>query len=281
MKNMFDAAAALVMKIRGRHPSQMWGRVFDLSKKHLVDLQDYSMYIMPDDYVGSMILKDKIYEPHVTNVVKSILKEGDVFLDLGANLGYFSLLASRLVTNTGKVIAFEPNPQNQQLILTSILKNEASNVNLYPYAVSNTSCILRFTTVGSNGGVVTAFSQDQRHYLLVQAVVLDEILYREPRIDVVKIDIEAHEPSALRGMKALISKHKPTIITEFHPWAMQLNNPEAPVEYLRQIHDLGYKISVIEPSGNMLHFSSEEQVMNYWRSLNQETIHLDLLAQPM
>ncbi len=147
--------------------------------------------------------------------------------------------------------------------------------------LSDEATILRFTTVGSNGGVVTEHSKDQKHYLLVPAVVLDEILKNEVKIDLIKIDIEAHEPAAIRGMGNLIKRLKPKIITEFHPWAMELNNIEPPVAYLKQIYALGYKISIIEPSGNLLDVSSAEEIINYWGSLGQETLHLDLFAQPV
>jgi FkbM family methyltransferase len=279
IKSIIGAAGYLLAMLRGRHPSQMWGRVFDLRKKIFVDLSGYGVYVMPGDYIGDAILKAKAYEPHVTALIRTTLKKDDVFLDLGANVGYFTLLAASLVKDAGKVIAFEPNPQNQQLLYASIVKNGFSNIKVYPYAVSDSETLLRFTTVGSNGGVVTDFSKDQRYFLLVQAVVLDDMLTNEARIDVVKIDIEAHEPSAIRGMAALINRHKPKIITEYHPWAMQLNNAEAPLEYLQQIYSFGYSLSIIEPTGNLLAVSNADDIMHYWETLDNETAHLDLFAQ--
>ena len=272
--------SVLLNTLRGR-PTFQWGRVFDLRRKKLIKLSGFNLFVMPNDYIGRSIMDTKTYEPHVTNLVKGILKEGDVFLDVGANTGYFTMLAASLVKANGKVIAIEPNPQNLQLIYSSLLENHLSNVAIYPYAASDQATILRFTTVGSNGGVVTEHSKDQKHYLLVPAVVLDEILKNEVKIDLIKIDIEAHEPRAIRGMGNLIKRLKPKIITEFHPWAMELNNIEPPVAYLKQIYALGYKISIIEPSGNLLDVSSAEEIINYWGSLGQETLHLDLFAQPV
>ena len=278
---IFGCPRYVLRILRREGASQMWGRVFDLSKKVLVNLNEFQLFVMPNDYIGRSILELKSYEPHVTTVIRRTLKEGDVFLDIGANIGYFTMLASSLVKASGKVIAFEPNPQNLQLIYSSLLESHVENVAIYPYAVSDAATILRFTTVGSNGGVVTKHSRDQRHYLLVPSVVLDEILRNELRIDLVKIDIEAHEPAAIKGMEGLIKKLRPKIITEFHPWAMQLNNIAPPVAYLEQIIDLGYKLSIIEPSGNCLEVSSADEILNYWKSLGKETAHLDLFAQPL
>lgn len=270
----------LIDLLRGRHAFQMWGRVFDLRKKKLIDLGEFGLFVMPDDYIGRSIISIKNYEPHVTSLIKNLLKAGDVFLDVGANIGYFTMLAATLVGKHGKVIAIEPNPQNLQLIYSSLLENKLTNVAIYPYAASNEAAILRFTTVGSNGGVVTKHSKDQQHFLLVPSVILDEVLKDEARIDLIKIDIEAHEPAAVRGMEKLIKKCRPRIITEFHPWAMELNNIDPPVAYLKQIYDLGYQVSIIEHSGKLLAVSCAEEILGYWRSLNQETAHLDLFAQP-
>jgi len=265
---------------RGMDTSQMWGRVFNLDQKKLVRLDGFDLYVMPNDYIGFSIMRNKNYEPHVTNLIKNVLGRDDVFLDIGANVGYFTMLASSIVKGSGKVIAFEPNPQNLQLIYSSVQQNCAENIDIYPYAVSNTASILRFTTVGSNGGVVTKDSKEQKHFLLVQSVVLDVILKDEAKISLIKIDIEAHEPFALKGMAELIKRHRPKIITEFHPWAMRLNNTGDPSEYLDQIVGLGYKLSIINPTGVLMDVSCSHDVTLHWESLGVETIHLDLFAQP-
>jgi FkbM family methyltransferase len=222
-KKYFKKMPYYIWKVlrRGR-PSQMIGRIFDLRKKRLVKLNGFQLFVMPNDYIGRSIIESKTHEPEVTAVIRRVLKEGDVFLDIGANIGYFTMLASSLVRASGKVIAFEPNPQNLQLIYSSLLESHVENVTVYPYAVSDKATILRFVTVGSNGGVITDKSNaaGSPHHLLVPSVVLDEILKNELKIDLIKIDIEAHEPAAIRGLEGLIKKLRPRIITEFFPWAM-------------------------------------------------------------
>jgi FkbM family methyltransferase len=262
-------------------PEKMWGRVFDLQKKEIATLGDFGLFVMPNDYIGRSILSAKQYEHHVTKVVRDILKPGGVFLDLGANLGYFTMLGASIVGESGKVIAFEPNPQNQQLIFESIAHNKFKNVHLFPLAASDRSSILRFTTVGSNGGVVTENSSVQTFYMFVQAVPLDKILSDEPRIDLIKMDIEAHEPFALKGMENTIRRLKPHIITEFHPWAMKLNNTQPPIEFLEQLKNLDYSLFVIEPTDGSLSSALEpHQIIERWKSQADETVQIDLLAKP-
>ena len=109
---------------------------------------------------------------------------------------------------------------------------------------------------------------------------MDVILKDEAKISLIKIDIEAHEPFALKGMVELIKKHRPNIITEFHPWAMKLNNLGEPIAYLDQLYGLGYKLSIIKPSGELMDVSCSREVILFWESLGVETIHLDIFAQP-
>jgi FkbM family methyltransferase len=264
--------------LRRMAPGQMWGRKFDLDKAQLVGLKGFSLYVMPNDYIGASIIQSKVYEPHVTRQIERLLKRGDVFLDIGANMGYFSMLASKIVDVDGKVLAFEPNPTNVQLILRSLQEGRIKNVLVYPLAASNSRQVLRFTNVGTNAGVVTQHSRMQRCDFLAQSVALDDVLGAEQRVDLIMIDIEAHEPFALLGMQRLIARCRPTIITEYHPWAMRLNNVEAPETYLGRIFDLGYRISVIVGSGELRDVSSAEEVTQYLKSLQSETAHLDLLA---
>jgi FkbM family methyltransferase len=191
-----------------------------------------------------------------------------------------------MVGESGKVIAFEPNPQNLQLIYSSIIENQFQNITVYPLAVSDSRQVLRFVTVGSNGGVTTDPSVYGENYqMLVQAMKVDDLLQSEPKIDIIKIDIEAHEFFAIRGMEQTLKKHKPTIFTEFHPWAIRLNYPIEPEEYLKQLINYDYRLSIIEASGNIVSAPNSKFVMSYWQGLKNklksDTVHIDLMAEPM
>jgi FkbM family methyltransferase len=246
----------------------------------LVDIKKFKIYAMKSDAeVGRGIIQSQAYEPHVTNILTEILNSGDVFLDLGANIGYFSLLAATIVQVSGKVISFEPNTQNLQLFYASILENKLKNIIVYPFAVSDSARIMKLTSFGSNGFLEipqSSFANTQ----FLQSVTVDELLQNEERFDVVKMDIEGYEPLALRGMDKIIKKHKPIILTEFNPWHIKQRTQIEPQAYLKQLARYGYDLYIIEPSGCSTLAPNTDSVMNSWGKLGNDKRHLDLIAQP-
>lgn len=94
---------------------------------------------VPTDQIGTFIYLFGIWEPHVTAWISSRLKPGDVFVDVGANLGYYSLLASRLVGETGKVIAVEASPSICEMLKTNVALNGATNISTINMAVTEKS----------------------------------------------------------------------------------------------------------------------------------------------
>jgi FkbM family methyltransferase len=250
-----------------------------------VEAGGFAIHVDADDpYIGRQIAQQAVYEPHVTAVLKRELKPDSVFLDVGANMGWFTLLAASLLRE-GRVIAVEPNPGNLQLLCQGILANGFHNVAVYPYAASDAASILQLNFHRSNGNVAPATTvKDSLTY--VPAARLDDLLRDEPRIDVVKIDIEGHEPIALRGMAELISRHRPIILTEFHPRLIRDLSGLDPADYLRAFQDPRYWLSIVEENGTEVGCQSHEQVMAYWSDLNRRSgggdmDHLDLVARPL
>ena len=134
----------------------------------------------------------------------------------------------------------------------------------------------------SNGAVTTG-GAGERGGNYVRAVVLDALLAQEPRLDVVKMDIEGHEPIALRGMTQTLTRHHPVLFFEFHPRLMQENFQQDGREYLRALLALGYRLAVIPEHGEELPLGEVEQVMDYWRQNNArlglvDEAQLDLVA---
>src|SRR5258707_7107448 len=103
----------------------------------LVNLGEFRMFVRLDDWlIGARILVRRSYEKYVADVMRPLVKPGTVLLDLGANLGYFTLLGASRVGGQGQVIAFEPNPANCALIRASVARNGFQNVVLYRKTVA-------------------------------------------------------------------------------------------------------------------------------------------------
>jgi len=253
-----------------------------LRKATRVSLKDYALYLDPDDVdVTRGIAEGQIYEPHVTKVLKRELKPDYVFVDVGCNIGWFLLLAASMLSS-GKVIGVEPNPRNLQILFHSIAENGFSNVTVLPYAATDQQKLLQLSGHAAYGYVHSVDGSDAEY---VNGMPLDELVGREPKIDVVKIDIEGHEPIAFRGMRGLIKTHRPVIFSEFHPRLIKDFSRLQPQDYLHDMAALGYRLMVIDFQGNEIAFDKTEQIMDYWRIQNEkygsgDTMHLDLIARP-
>jgi FkbM family methyltransferase len=246
----------------------------------LVHLPSFKLFCRSSDLdVGRQIIQTQSFEPHIASVLKDVLMPGGVLVDLGANIGYFSLMAATLVGPTGKVISFEPNARNLGLFYASIVENDMKNIIVMPVAASYSSQIHRLQSFGSNG-FLEAPTPGQMGVQYIQAVVLDEILLSVPRIDAFKMDIEGFEPFALRGMLKIIDKHKPVLVTEFSPWHIEHRCGLPPQEYLDHLAAIGYRLSIIESSGRVTPAKDPAAIMKFWSALQNDKMQLDLIARP-
>jgi FkbM family methyltransferase len=165
------------------------------------------------------LLEDGRWEPLETGIVESELKEGDVVLDIGANIGYYTLLASRRVGPSGRVFAFEPDPRNFALLRKNLRANGCTNVHVERKAVSDCSGTIRLYLDKLNKGDHTIYDVGGRHAIEVGAVRLDDYFSGSAgKIDLIKIDVQGAEGKVLRGMRGLLERNKQVrIITEFWP----------------------------------------------------------------
>ena len=249
-------------------------------KPHLVELDGFKIHVRADDSaVGADIERNRRYEPYVEQEMRPHLNEGCVLLDIGANIGYFTLLGASLVGTTGKVIAFEPVPDNCELIRLSYAVNGFENVVLYPHAVLDREQECAFLMDGSDASLI---EQAAPANSLATSVVLDQVLSREERIDVVKMDIEGSEARAWLGMRNIIARHRPIVFTEFHPEALASVSKVEPVDYLRSIEAAGYQLFVLRRDGPRSESPEDpDTIMALYAQLRPlGHTHLDLVAYP-
>lgn len=171
------------------------------------------------DLVTQAILVNGIWEPRITAIVSGALQKGNVFIDVGAHVGYYSLLASQRVGSTGKVIAIEPNPPTLDRLRRNIHLNGASNIVVEPVACTDVGRTLRFFQADlENTGGSSLASQNARgaKQISVAGVPLDKIVESLglSHVDFVKIDVEGAEMQVLGGMTNILAKYRPKIVIE-------------------------------------------------------------------
>ncbi len=249
-----------------------------------IQMPEFQIFVRRNDYfIGAMIARWKQYEPGVTQIVTNHLAHGYTFVDVGANIGFFSMVAASKVGKTGKVYSFEPNPSNCDLIrMSTEINGYGEIVELHSAAVAEAKGELNFTIPGidSNGRVVNSdeVARGAVETLIVQAVTLDDVLGSVPRIDLMKIDIEGAEARAWRGMQTIIQHHQPRIVFEFSPILLQHTSGVDPAEFLEEVQAT-YDLFIIAPEGVIASKPDTiPHIMNMYEKSNLS--HLDLFANP-
>jgi len=247
----------------------------------LAELPSFRLYVSPSDWaVGKPILESRVHEPHVTGILKHILAPGMTLLDIGANIGYFTMLARSIVGQTGKVWAFEPNPLNCTLLHLSLAANSFQDVEIFPFALADSPRLFVYDAQGSNG-TITPYGGDPAALsarTVIRSVVLDDVL-RPDRCDVLKIDVEGAEFLALQGGVNLIRTHHPVIFTEFSPPALRNVSGVSGEQYLQFLFSEGYRVNVINATSALVECGDDSgKVMKHFE--NAHVSHIDLLAIP-
>ena len=208
--------------------------------KIIRDVQGHKMLLDQLDTLG--LAKNGIYEPFETEVIKKTVNKGDVVLDIGANIGYYTLIIARIVGENGKVYAFEPEPTNFSLLKKNIEINGYKNVELIQKAVSNKTEKIKLYLSQDNYGDHRIYdSAEARLSVEVESVRLDDFFTNyNGAINFIKMDIQGAEWAAVQGMSNLLRKQKDVkIITEFWPIGLKRFGIE-PIEYLKLLLNLGF-----------------------------------------
>lgn len=155
----------------------------------------------------------------VQEAVARHLKPGSVFYDIGANVGFFTAIAARLVGGGGLVYAFEPVPENARWIRLNAGLNRLGNVRIVRKAVSESSGSAQLWLAAYSGGSALASAAkppDAGKTLAVETVCIDDVVFSEWRAvpSVVKIDVEGAELNVLRGMSRTLREVRPVVVYE-------------------------------------------------------------------
>ena len=246
----------------------------------LARLPAFSIYTETDDAAVGRFVRTDNYEADVTAVFRRFVQPGWHVLDLGANIGYFTMLSAALVGPSGSVMAIEPNPNNARLIEASRRVNGFSQVRVVQVAAGREAGLLVLHRAHSNG--TTSAAPDDTAGLIasetVACVRVDGIVPRGRRIGLIKADVEGAEYLALSGCLRIIRRDRPVIVTEFSPSMMPGISGISGPAYLSWLIGLGYRLSIVLPDGS-LRGADPEAIMQEHEERGID--HLDLVAEPM
>lgn len=252
-----------------------------------VEMDGYCVFVRNSDRdIGGAIAKGIVYEPHVTALIDRELRMGDTFLDVGANIGFFTMRAASRVGASGKVIAVEPMDKNLQLIYLGVRENNFENVVVWPFGASDHDGLVSIVTDACTSNALVQSAPSSRNVSIHAPVrTLDWMCQDLGRLDFIKIDIEGHEMFAWRGASRLLARFKPRIATEFHPHAMKHNSGLDYREYLAFLFQYSPRVAVLLGPDNVVACKTQEEVMVLWEQSDTRhggngTSHLDLFLDP-
>ncbi|MFT3679142.1 MAG: FkbM family methyltransferase [Ferruginibacter sp.] len=176
------------------------------------------MELHTKDYIDRWLYTSADFEPHIVKLFLQILEPGNNVLDIGANIGYFSLIASKRVGANGNVYSFEPSPATMERLKRNIQLNERTNVQLFQKAVSDTEGMVSFQMpaddIKNSGRASFRQLEENSTVTSVETIRLDSKMDEIKPVALVKMDIEGAEAMALKGMTGLIKRDQPVFIME-------------------------------------------------------------------
>lgn len=209
-------------------------------------------------------LRSGEYEPHLTAVFERYCRPGMTVVDVGANLGYYSMLASRLVGASGRVVALEPNSENCRLLLSSLRMGGVTNVQLIPVAADTEAGWAYYSThVGSNGGLIEDQDLLKHPGTVVPTFRLDDIV--EGPVGFLKMDVEGAEGRVVKGATRLIGRDRPIVTTELKDEMLRRVSGTSVADYLGYFENVGYTPAVLEKtSGAEKPYASVAALLADW-----------------
>lgn len=249
--NLFDYVRSLLSA------PEFQARIYDMPDSDLAVMAQLPdnlrlWFYLKDRTVGLQIALGR-YEPEVLGALAGLLKPGMHCVDVGANIGLFTVLMAAAVGPAGgSVHAFEPFPSAFALLERNCAENQLQHsVQLHAAACHAASgSITIFSNPNPFGNMGHMFTPHHAGAsittgmvaLTVPQVAVDEAVPADKRIGLVKIDIEGAEPHALRGMQRILQRDRPILLAEFNPYCLRNMNESDPAEYLAQLRSYNYRV---------------------------------------
>jgi FkbM family methyltransferase len=213
-----------------------------------------TVVLNPTDPVVSGALHFGVYEKAETKFFYTACRDGMTFLDVGANIGYYTALAARIVGPNGNVIALEPDPESYQYLEQTIKANAVGNVRAFQIAASDSPATLPLFISKDNRGDNRLYAPaEKRPQIEVEARPIDELLSENNinTVDLIKIDVQGYEPKVIAGLEKTINQSPNlTILMEFWPKGIAEAGGDAK-KFLDDLRKLGLTLFELKSEGDL------------------------------
>lgn len=236
---------------------------FKMRTDRPVSLGEDTLYVNSIDRLAAAFLwKLSLKAGLEARIYRDCVKPGMTVLEIGANIGFFTLLFSRLSGKAGKVIAFEPDPGNFRLLEKNIKANDRGNVLCVRKAVSDKTGPERlFRSEEHHGDHRTFDSADGRESVEIEAVAIDGFLPAGSSVDFIKMDIQGAEYSALLGMEGTIrNSARLVMLCEFSP-ALIRRAGASPEAMLNKLAGYGFSLKYLDEGTHSIQSASQGELL--------------------
>jgi FkbM family methyltransferase len=217
-----------------------------------VRVNDAVVMLNPRDPVVSGALMLGVYERDEIAFMQEAFRSGQVMLDIGANVGLYTALGGSIIGRTGRIFAFEPDPQSLEFLHKTVKANYLVNTTVVGAAASNKNGSANLYVTKSNRGDNRLYPNDLSiGSLPIKTMKLDDYLEGQNirQVDVIKIDVQGFEGQVVEGLLATLKRSFGVkILMEFWPQGLLAAGTE-PIELLQRLEGLGLSINELLPGG--------------------------------
>lgn len=249
-------------------------RGFNLDKKQYLKktIDGFFIYTNPNEHIQQQLFWYGYYEPELVEVIKKLVKPGDVFIDGGANIGYFSLLAAKYGAT---VFAFEPVSEVFEQLKINLHINNEDKITPIQKAFGDIVGEKEIYISGSDNRGMSSFERPENFSgasEIVDIIRLDDWVteFQINKINIIKLDIEGSELVALKGMETSLKEFKPLVITEVNLGTLSQFGIK-PADIVNFMRKLNFEFFKIDEKGN-LRFTEVDEIK---RTTNIVFIHKD------
>lgn len=252
-----------------------------LRKLHPVSVNVFGMCLFLDEHDSLNLSIHAEHEPVLTKFIRSVVPRGSNGIDVGAHIGYFSLLLADTIGPDGNVTSLEANPTNFALLQQTVNENGLTQIVPLHRAVTEKDGTITLSVSTGDSVDHRIFSVGDREEIEVPCTSLDSVVPKNSTIDFIKMDIQGAEGFALEGMRRLIADQENLIlVSEFEPWGLEESGYGAK-RYTETLISLGFSLyDLNEKTGELTPTNPEILEQNYPVIKDQFTTLVAEIAQP-